>query len=220
MLRAVEDTLRLVDTLPVDGIHLDFEYLLPGDGYLSPGKSMESNYPEMQLYDQGMLEFHAMLRSARPDLFVSSVVVSTASQTRPWKKKHDLDQIIQLARNVNQLSFLYYDTQIDDPVLYEEGMREQLLHMKKIRTNLAEAAPQLLMAIGTFVNEPELRHYRDMSLENLPYTLDLLKRLVTEVSPYFRIVDGLAIYCEWQTSAEEWRLISASVSGNSMPKSM
>lgn len=220
MLRAVEDTLRLVDTLPVDGIHLDFEYLLPGDGYLSPGKSMESNYPEMQLYDQGMIEFHAMLRSARPDLFVSSVVVSTASQTRPWKKKHDLDQIIQLARNVNQLSFLYYDTQIDDPVLYEEGMREQLLHMKKIRTNLAEAAPQLLIAIGTFVNEPELRHYRDMSLENLPYTLDLLKRLVTEVSPYFRIVDGLAIYCEWQTSAEEWRLISASVSGNSMPKSM
>jgi hypothetical protein len=67
--------------------------------------------------------------------------------------------------------------------------------------------PQLLLAIGTFVNEPPLRKYRDLALENVPDTLALARRRLAALSPGRRLVDGLAIYCEWLTEPEEWQQV-------------
>ena len=207
MTNAVAATTKLIDTMPIDGIHLDFEYILPQAENQALNLSPSDLLRESSTYDAGILEFHRLIRTARPKTFISSVVVSTASQSKPWKKKHTPFQIEQISRQVNQLSFLYYDTQIDDAETYRAGLKEQLEQIKSLKGSLGIYAPQYLIAIGTFINEPELQKYRNLSLENVPYTINLLKDTIRLVSPRDRIVDGLAVYCEWQTSLEEWNQI-------------
>jgi hypothetical protein len=200
---ALDAMARLFDALPIDGMHLDFELIAPPDAY-TPGSPV---YSLAAAYVVGLKAFHAEARARFPRRFLSSVVVSTASGTTPWKLKHTLADATDLARHVDQLSFLYYDTSIKDPVAYERNLDEQLQHFAAIKDALGAKAPQLLLAIGTFVNEPELQKFRDLTLENIPYTLTLLRRRVDALAPGRRLVDGLAIYCEWQTDADEWRQI-------------
>lgn len=207
--QALVATKRILEEMPVDGVHLDFEFIMPGDQYLHPETESADLKMMLAAYDEGLLEFHRRIRELKPQAFISSVVVSSAENTRPWKKKHTLQQIEELSQNVNQLSFLYYDTRINDRSRYEAGMYEQLQHIQILKDKLGTRAPQYLIAIGTFINEPELRVYRDMTLENIPDTLSLMKGLIARLSHGRQLVDGLAIYCEWLTTSDEWNEIKA-----------
>jgi hypothetical protein len=203
---AINSTMRLLNTLPVDGIHVDFEKFATNNPYLVGNAPAISELSGKE-YSNGLIEFHRKLRELKPDLFVSSVVVSTASQTQPWKRKHSLEELKQLFPLVNQISFLFYDTSIKDQSTYRISFIEQLNHIKYLKEQATGVKPQVLIGIGTFINEPELRPYRNMEIENIPNTLKVIKEGIAELSTKERLVDGLAFYCEWQTDENEWAMI-------------
>ena len=195
---AIADTMRLTKTLSIDGIHLDLEYVLYPDPQFNQKKLDEKNYGEH------WMKFHKTLRLALPNEFISSVVVSTASGTKPWKHKHTLSEIKEISSIINQISFMFYETNIHELNAYRENLKEQLQQIKNLKYELNQKAPQYLMALGTFNIQKALSSYRDLRFEKLPTTLKLMKELDQEISPNSSLVDGLAIYCEWETTDQEW----------------
>ena len=196
---SLKDTAKLVGSIPFDGVHVDLEYVL----FPAPSTFV---IPEKD-YDAGWAQFHKKLRDALPCTFVSTVVVSSSLETRPWKHKHSVADIVEVSRVVDQLSFMFYETNLHELEAYRENIRSQLQQIRNMKDELGKKAPQYLFGIGTFKSEGSLKTYRDMRLENVPGTLAILKELTREVSPLKRIIDGLAIYCEWLTDPEDWRQI-------------
>ncbi len=194
--------------MPVDGVHLDFELLLLGK---KGGK--ERKEKDAAAYTAGLKAFFAEARARFPKRFLSTVVVSTAPETKPWKLKHSMEEVTEFAKSVDQLSFLYYDTGIKDAKLYEQGLDSQLKQFGELRVALAPKAPQLLLAFGTFVNAPALQKYRDMRLENIPDTLALFRKRAEALGKGKRLVDGVAIYCEWLTDEAEWKDVKSGWTG-------
>ncbi len=195
---AISDSAKLVKELSLAGIHLDLEYVL----FPSP----EFNRKRLSANDYGKhwVNFHKLLRQALPNEFISGVVVSTASGTKPWKHKHPLKEIKEISPAVNQISFMFYETNIHELKLYRENLKEQLQQVENLKNELNQKAPQYLIGVGTFSDQKRLKDYRDLRFENPPATLKLLKELEQEISPKISIIDGLAIYCEWMTTDEEW----------------
>lgn len=195
---AIADTAKLVKTVPVDGVHLDLEYVL------YPAPEFNSKGLESKNYGMHWVKFHRLLRLALPDAFISSVVVSTASRTEPWKHKHSMSEIKEVSSVIDQISFMFYETNIHDLKTYKDSLKEQLQQIKNLQNELGKETRQYLMGVGTFNVQKTLSSYRDQRFENLPLTLKLMKELDREISPKIPIVDGLAIFCEWETSDHEW----------------
>lgn len=200
--RALASTKKLVETLKVTGVHFDFEKLHNPKAYDEPIPAD----PWGDSYAEGLIQFHKDVRSILPELYVSSVVVSTAKDTRPWKRKHSKKELEELFPLVDQISFLYYDTSIKDQEIFKSNLLEQLRTIKEIQDSTG-SNPETLIAIGTFINDPSLRQYRDLHIENIPNSLETLKLSIVEMNMHEPIVDGIAVYCEWQTDEEEWRQI-------------
>lgn len=195
---AISDTEKLVKKLSLTGIHLDLEYVL----FPSP----EFNRKKLSANDYGKhwVNFHKHLRQALPNEFISGVVVSTASGTKPWKHKHPLNEIKEISPVVNQISFMFYETNIHELKTYRENLKEQLEQIKKLKSELKQKGPQYLLGVGTFSDQQALKEYRDLRFENPPKTLKWIKELEQEISPKSSIINGLAIYCEWMTTEQEW----------------
>ena len=200
--RAVASTLRLCETLPVDGIHVDFECIN------HPTHPDANRDPDRQRgYGPGVCAFHRALRNARSDLFTSSVVVTTATRAQPWKHRHTLEELEQLYRDIDQIAYLLYDTGISCRHTFAAAANEQLAHLATLQDRVGSRAPDVLLGVGTFVNEPNLRPFRDLRVENLTHSLHTFREaLQTSGRPDLRI-GGLAVYCEWHTSPLQWRII-------------
>lgn len=194
---AIADTVKLTQTMPVDGIHLDLEYVLYPDSKFNHKKLSTDNY------GGHWVQFHKLLRLALPKVFISAVVVSTASGTRPWKHKHSLNEIKELSSVVNQMSFMFYETSLMEMKEYRNGLKEQLQQIKDLKSAVQNQS-EYLIGIGIFSEEKKLKSYRDLGFRNLPVTLKLLQEVEKEINPKKSIIDGLAIYCEWMTSDLEW----------------
>jgi hypothetical protein len=195
---AISDTAKLVKEMTLEGIHLDLEYVL------YPPPKINRNKLDTSNYGVHWVKFHKLLRLALPNKFISSVVVSTASGTKPWKHKHPLSEIKKVSSIINQISFMFYETNIHELKTYRENLKEQLEQIKNLKSELNPKAPQYLIGVGTFNIQKALLSYRDLQFENLPTTLKLLKELDQEISPKTSLVDGLAIFCEWETTVQEW----------------
>jgi hypothetical protein len=65
---------------------------------------------------------------------------------------------------------------------------------------------QFLIAVGTFVNAPHLRRWRDLGVEGIPEHFAALRR-ATEPALHRNVVAGSAIYCEWHTDDADWRAL-------------
>ncbi len=199
---ALEDTKRLVETLDVPGVHIDFEYILKGHPYLDATIMREKPGDEAN-YANHVNAFHKKLRKAMPHAFISSVVVATAPGTKPWKRKTSIGELKELVPLVDQLSFLFFDTHIDSQKVFEENCLAQIRDIQTLQDRSPHT--QYLMSIGTFVNRKELRNYRDLSIENVSNTLKVVKKTALEVDPNNKIVDGISVFCDWQTDKSEWR---------------
>jgi len=46
-----------------------------------------------------------------------------------------------------------------------------------------------------------------MNIENVPNTLQTLRRSIQKVSPDEQLVDGISIFCNWETNKNEWKQI-------------
>lgn len=202
---AITDISRLVKTISVDGIHLDLEYVL------YPYPKFNHRRLNSDTYGIHWVNFHKLLRLALPNEFISSVVVSTASGTKPWKHKHLLSEIKEVSSIINQISFMFYETNIHELKTYRESLKEQLQQIKNLKNELNQKAPQYLIGVGTFNIQKALSGYRDLRFENLPMTLKLMKELDQEISPKTSLVEGLAIFCEWETTDTEWNELRSSL---------
>lgn len=103
---------------------------------------------------------------------------------------------------------MFYETGISDPEKYLLAMREQLGQIQSLKEGLGGKAPQYLMGIGAFKNKGPLRKYRDLKIESIPSTLDLIKNLMREFPLGQHLVDGIAIYCEWLATPADWLQLS------------
>jgi hypothetical protein len=200
---ALNSSKKLVQTLSVHGLHLDFEFILEGNPYLDRTE-VEGGSGDIESYGNNVIEFHRKLRLLMPEAFISSVVPSTSPGTRPWKKKPKLDELKVLIQYIDQLSFLYFDTHINNRQDFEENCLFLIKDIQQLRNSDNTHSVQFLVGIGTFINTPELQKYRNMQLENIPNTLKTIKNSILEVSPNKQIVDGISIFCDWETSETEW----------------
>lgn len=194
---AIADTVKLVKMMPIDGVHLDFEYVLFPDKKFNHKKLSTENYGEH------WVAFHRQMRLILPNVFISTVVVSTASGTKPWKHKHLLSEIKEVSSVINQMSFMFYETSLHEIKSYKANLKEQLEQIKNLKS-MGPNSPQYLIGIGTFREQKKLRSYLDLGFENIPAALNLLRELEREVDQKKPIIDGLAIYCEWMTTDQEW----------------
>jgi len=198
---ALLDTKKLINILNVPGVHVDFEYILSGDFYLD--QTIRKEKPgDRENHGNNVNTFHRKLRALLPKAFISSVVVATSPDTKPWKRKTTMDELKVLTNYVDQLSFLYYDTHIDNQEIFETNCYSLL---KDIQTLKLERNIQYLVAIGTFVNVPELRKYRNLDIENIPNSLSTIKKEAIRVDSTMQIIDGIAIYSDWATDKKEWK---------------
>jgi len=200
----LNDSKRLINTLSVPGLHFDFEFILAGEPYLD--RTEIPNGPgDVDTYGKNVNEFHRRFRELMPEAFVSSVVVATSPGTKPWKRKTTMDELMVLTNYVDQLSFLYYDTFISDQSKFEENCVFLLKDIQKLKDNAPDV--QYLVSVGTFINALELQKYRNMNIENIPNSLQTLRRSIQKVSPDKQIVSGISIFCNWETDENEWKQI-------------
>lgn len=199
---AINDTRRLIETLSVPGVHVDLEFMLRGDPYLDQFLGAEKP-GDLESYGENVNEFHRRLRLELPQAFISSVVTATPAATKPWKRKTSLEELKVLIRYIDQLSFLFYDTSIKEQGLFIESCVALLEDIRALKES-GQADIQYLVAIGTFINEPALHKYRDLNVENVSNSINTIKQAQDRVSKDEDIVDGIAIYCDWETDESEW----------------
>ena len=200
---ALADTKRLIETLGVPGIHIDLEYIIPGEPFLD-AQVDEEKPGDRESYAGNVNNFHSKLRALLPNAFISSVVLATSTRTRPWKLKTTVEEISTLINYIDQLSFLYYDTRINQQATFQAGCLELLRDIMKFKDLESSGHVEYLIALGTFVNEPDLKKYRNQEIENIPNTLTTIKESLIELNTPSTIVDGIAIYCDWTTDTSEW----------------
>lgn len=199
---AIADTKKLIDTLNVSGVHIDFEYILRGEPFLD--KDLKPEQPAaLENYGYWVNEFHQELRNTLPRAFISSVVLATSPATQPWKRKTTLAELEGLAPWVDQLSFLYYDTGISDEVIFKNNCKYLVKDINTLKQKSANT--QFLIAIGTFINHPALRKYRHLEIENIPNSLQIIKESIVEQNKEEELVSGIALFCDWQTDVYEWK---------------
>lgn len=203
---ALTDSKKLIQTLSVSGLHLDFEYILKGDSFLD--NTIEKEKPgDLDSYGNNVNEFHRKLRCLIPDAFISTVVTATSPGTKPWKRKTKLDELRVLVKYIDQISFLYYDTYIDNQSVFEDNCIYLIKDIQNLKHENSLHNVQYLVAIGTFTNTPELQKYRNQKIESIPNTLKTIKNCISKVNPDEQIVDGIAIFCDWTTNKREWNKI-------------
>ena len=112
-----------------------------------------------------------------------------------------MEELHVLTQYVDQLAFLYYDTYISDQVIFEKNCYQLLQDIKTLKN---DKDIHYLVAIGTFTNVPELHKYRNLDIENIPNSLKTIKREAVRVDSTNRVVDGIALFCDWATDNDEW----------------
>jgi len=207
---AVASAKKLLQTLSLKSIHIDFEMLTE-----LPGHELAQG---IESYPANERRFFEVLRDALLDTFISTVIVSTPPQARHWKLKATFEEVQDLARLVDQVAILFYDTSANDQPTFEAAMDHQLRDIRGWKAIREKRQPtQFLIGVGTFVNEPKLRRYRNLDIESIPNTLQTLRKILrTGFSP--ELVDGIAIYGEWTTDEDEWTQIREFSTGASSEK--
>jgi hypothetical protein len=184
---AIGDIARLMDALDVHGVHVDVENV-------QLTSSPDPAYPGR------VNRFFRELRRALPHAFVSTVIPSTAPGVKPWKQQHSVVEVDELVALVDQMAVLYYDTAIQDIRAFDENLAIQVDHFA--RWKMASPRTQLLIAVGTFVNGPQLQRYRNLQVESIERHFAALAQ-ATARHPQ-QLVDGTAVYGEWTTDASAW----------------
>lgn len=195
---AVSSTKRLIEKLNVPGVHVDLEYLLLS----SLDNQVHNEISPPEVYGNNVNKFHRRLREELPKAFISSVVVATSPDTKPWKRKTTLTELKELTKHVDQLSFLFFDTSIKDQKQYEYNCDKLINDIEALK---ALRSIEYLIAIGSFINgSREVQEYRDMEIENIPNTLETIKNVISSRKNSRQTISGIALYCDWQTDENEW----------------
>jgi hypothetical protein len=93
---ALYDTKKLVNTLRCEGVHIDLEFILKEDKYLAQ-EIIPEKKGDLESYGSNVNEFHKKLRELIPDSFISSVVTATSKDTKPWKRKTSISELMEVS---------------------------------------------------------------------------------------------------------------------------
>lgn len=197
---AISDTKRLISVLGVPGVHVDMEFINQ-DNPIYNNVNKIIRFAGTNEYGRNLIEFHRKLRLSMPEAFISSVVVATSPDTRPWKRKASVQELKILVEYIDQLSFLYYDTHIVDQEVFDKNCK-LLIEDIEFLSNYRDI--QYLVSVGTFINEPHLQKFRNLNIESIPNTLNTIKENIIKVNNEKKVVDGISIYCDWETDNREW----------------
>jgi len=118
------------------------------------------------------------------------------------EKKTTVDELKSLVKYIDQLAFLYYDTQINSQKIFENNCASLI---KDIGILKAQRNIQYMIAIGTFINEPALQKYRNLEIESISNSLQTIRAQINKVDPTRKLVDGIALFCDWETDKDEWQ---------------
>jgi hypothetical protein len=91
-----------------------------------------------------------------------------------------MDELSELTKHIDQISFLYYDTYLGTQKEFKENCTALLNDIRKLKR--VNPSVQYLVSIGTFINAPELRKYRNMKIENIPNSLKTIRSCEKSIS--------------------------------------
>jgi hypothetical protein len=149
--------------------------------------------------DADFLHFLDELRNALPKgrlLSIAAYPPPTRWHAYPdvhWDEKY----FRQVARRSDQLVVMMYDTALRVPKLYQSLMADWTTEV----LTWSEGKPALL---GVPTYDDAGVGYHDPKIENIRNALLGIHQSLSE-HPYSRSYQGVALYCEWETDAAEWR---------------
>lgn len=202
----VQTTAEMLARNPMDGVHLDIEPIRSGDR-----------------------EFLLLLDEVRSNSLARGQMLSVATyQLRPdWIPGFVLpawytpEYMAAVARRVDQIAVMTYDTGMPLPGLYQRWVEAQVKRIvpivNSVRTLPAvqagqpmQAAPagfSLLFGVPSY-EEPRLGHWP--SAENVTAASQALVAAFADLGGKEDLHPGYALYAEWTTDASEWTALERS----------
>lgn len=179
---------RTVD-LGFDGIHLNAEPITNGDAaYLATLSEIRASLPDGAFLSVAP---HA-LRLTEPVLAIPYPRID-----HHWSA----DYLRQVASNVDQVAVMAYDSGLFFPTDYRAWMAYQV---KAVSTALADTDVDVLIGLPTSEEDTPSHRVGIESLDNALYGL----RVGLVDSESSNVIDGIAIYPYWETSADEWERLA------------
>ncbi len=156
--------------------------------------------------DAGMLKLLDELKAAiGPNKILSISGYPPQSEWYPLRLAWSQNYYRQVAARVDQIAVMLYDSSLHDAKMY------QWLSARWARTVLSwtrDSQSEILIGVPTYgAAGPKLGPlYHDPRVENLPDALAGLHRALSEFGKLPDNYAGAAIYCEWETDADEWKV--------------
>jgi hypothetical protein len=182
---------RTVTELGFDGVHVNAE-LIPNEdeAFITTLEALRDDLPP-----------DAMLSTAVHALRLTENVTSVPYPTMTHHASSPY--LRRVAENVDQVALMAYDSGLPFPADYREWMAYQVRASAE-----AVSGIDVNFLIGVPTSE-ELTPSHNTTAQSLANALDGLRAgLDTSDSP--QVVDGLAVYPYWETSAEEWEQLAVS----------
>jgi hypothetical protein len=181
---------RIVSEMGFDGIHLDAEPIADHSGYFTMTlDAVRAAVPRNRL-----------LSVAVPPLRLrESVTVIPYPSLGLWTE--DFLRVVAFEFDIGQIVLMAYDSGLTFPTDYRSWMAYQV---RRSASAVMGSKASLLIGVPTS-EEWTLSHQVAENLTNALYGW----RLGLSQTPYSSVLDGLAVYPEWETSTDEWTQIDA-----------
>ncbi len=157
--------------------------------------------------DRGMLKLLDGLKTEiGSDKILSISGYPPQSEWYPLRLAWSRDYYREIAARSDQIAAMLYDSSLHDGKLY------QWFFARWTRTifdwTRGPNAPEILLGVPTYgAAGPKLGPlYHDPRVENLPNSLAGLHRGLADAGQLPNNYAGAAIYCEWETDADEWKI--------------
>jgi hypothetical protein len=197
--RAVRD--RIVATAGVfldlgfDGIHYDIEPIASGDRDLLDLLARTRTLTRTR---------GAVLSVALEQLQTSPITAAVLSRVMPTYAEVDAAYLGEVANRVDQLAVMTYDSGLPTASAFAAYVAWQTVHIAEI------VSDRVTLFVGIPTYDTNTRDFHPWA-ESVPSALHGLRRAIDTVGPGRRGTRqpiGAAIFAEWTTSDEEWRLFA------------
>ncbi len=182
---------RTVDQFDFDGVHLNVETIFEGNAdYLVLLETVrETLAPEMVLSVSAPPDWNP----GRDDVPVGEGAEEGMFWSQDYKQ--------QVARHVDQVALMSYNSLLASPADYEKWMAYQVEAFSAALAGL-EAPVALVVGVPTYAEAPG----HDEWAESLRAALNGVRDGVERAGEDARVVAGVGLYAFWDTDAVEWLL--------------
>jgi hypothetical protein len=189
--RITDFTAHLVHDIGFDGIHLDAELMSDGDPNV------------IRLFDQTRQAIDA--RGTKPILSTVAhaiwpVLPEAQLSARFGPQFWSGDYFRLVARHVDQIAVMTYDSGMQSSFLYRQWLRFQVMNISRALEN---ERVELLFGVPTSEEYSGTHHPPS---ENIVNALPALIEGLNDLDARPAVVTGIAIYPHWETDPAEWKV--------------